>query len=148
MRTAKTDQTGRMPRLIWVFAGRTYHFVGFVMRGGGQMVKWAYKYFQKASIILSSVFYIRNYLTRLGASFTEGCTLHHKCICYCYACRENGFVKLTLALWQEFQWQLEQFEGLNNLLRRAYRTLYLHIIASLIFCLTMCISFVFVKTGS
>ena len=28
--TAKTDQTGRMPRLIWVFAGRTCHFVGFV----------------------------------------------------------------------------------------------------------------------
>ena len=27
-----TDQTGRMPRLIWVFAGRTCHFVGFVMR--------------------------------------------------------------------------------------------------------------------
>ena len=26
-----TDQTGRMPRLIWVFAGRTCHFVGFVM---------------------------------------------------------------------------------------------------------------------
>ena len=25
------DQTGRMPRLIWVFAGRTCHFVGFVM---------------------------------------------------------------------------------------------------------------------
>ena len=23
MRTAKTDQTGRMPRLMWVFAGRT-----------------------------------------------------------------------------------------------------------------------------
>ena len=31
-RTAKTDQTGRMPRLIWVFAGRTDHFLGFVMR--------------------------------------------------------------------------------------------------------------------
>ena len=30
LRTAKTDQTGRMPRLIWVFAGRTSHFVGFV----------------------------------------------------------------------------------------------------------------------
>ena len=29
--TAKTDQTGRMPRLIWVFAGCTCHFVGFVM---------------------------------------------------------------------------------------------------------------------
>ena len=27
-----SDQTGRMPRLIRVFAGRTYHFVGFVMR--------------------------------------------------------------------------------------------------------------------
>ena len=27
-----SDQNGRMPRLIWVFAGRTCHFVGFVMR--------------------------------------------------------------------------------------------------------------------
>ena len=29
-----SDQTGQMqmPRLIWVFAGCTYHFVGFVMR--------------------------------------------------------------------------------------------------------------------
>ena len=27
-----SDQTGRMPRLIWAFAGRTCHFVGFVMR--------------------------------------------------------------------------------------------------------------------
>ena len=27
-----SDQTGRMPRLICVFAGRTCHFVGFVMR--------------------------------------------------------------------------------------------------------------------
>ena len=26
-----SDQTGRMPRLIWVFAGCTNHFVGFVM---------------------------------------------------------------------------------------------------------------------
>ena len=26
-----SDQTGWMPRLIWVFAGRTCHFVGFVM---------------------------------------------------------------------------------------------------------------------
>ena len=26
------DQTGRMARLIWVFAGRTNHFVGLVMR--------------------------------------------------------------------------------------------------------------------
>ena len=27
-----SDPTGRMPRLIWVFAGRTCHFVGFVWR--------------------------------------------------------------------------------------------------------------------
>ena len=27
-----SDQTGQMPRLIWIFAGRTCHFVGFVMR--------------------------------------------------------------------------------------------------------------------
>ena len=32
MRTAKTDQTGQMSRLIWFFARRTCHFVGFVMR--------------------------------------------------------------------------------------------------------------------
>ena len=28
----RCDQTGQMPRLIWVFAGRTCHFVGFIMR--------------------------------------------------------------------------------------------------------------------
>ena len=27
-----SDQTGQMARLTWVFAGRTCHFVGFVMR--------------------------------------------------------------------------------------------------------------------
>ena len=27
-----SGQTGRMPRLIWAFAGRTGHFVSFVMR--------------------------------------------------------------------------------------------------------------------
>ena len=26
-----SDRTGRMPRLIWVLAGRTCHFVGFVV---------------------------------------------------------------------------------------------------------------------
>ena len=30
-RIAKTDPTGRMSRLIWAFAGRTGHFVCFVM---------------------------------------------------------------------------------------------------------------------
>ena len=32
MRIAKADQTGRTPKLIWVYAGRKCHFVGFVMR--------------------------------------------------------------------------------------------------------------------
>ena len=32
VRMAKTDQTGWMPRLIWVFTGHTCHFVGFVVR--------------------------------------------------------------------------------------------------------------------
>ena len=27
-----SDQTGRIPRLIWVFAGCTCHFVDFVMK--------------------------------------------------------------------------------------------------------------------
>ena len=30
-RTAKTDQTGRVPRMLWVFAGHTGHFAGFVV---------------------------------------------------------------------------------------------------------------------
>ena len=34
-----TDQTGRMPRLIRVFAGRKCHFAGFVMRGLIYMVQ-------------------------------------------------------------------------------------------------------------
>ena len=29
MHSEDSDQTGWMPRLIWVFAGRTGHFVGF-----------------------------------------------------------------------------------------------------------------------
>ena len=32
MRLVKTDQTGRMPRLICVFAGCTCQYVGFVTR--------------------------------------------------------------------------------------------------------------------
>ena len=31
-----SDQTGRMPRLIWVFAGSICHFISFVMR----QLKW------------------------------------------------------------------------------------------------------------
>ena len=35
-----SDQTGQMPRLIWVFAGRTDHIVGFVMR---RLISWLRK---------------------------------------------------------------------------------------------------------
>ena len=41
-RTAKTDHTGKMPRLIWVFAGRTCHFVGFSW-GGSYVFDPAYR---------------------------------------------------------------------------------------------------------
>ena len=36
-----SDQTGRMSRLIWVFAGHTGHFVGFVMH---QLILRDYKF--------------------------------------------------------------------------------------------------------
>ena len=39
-RTAKTDQTGQMPRLIWVFAGCTCYFVVFITR----RLNWAHYY--------------------------------------------------------------------------------------------------------
>ena len=41
-----SDQTGRMPRLILVFAGCKYHFVGLVMR-------WLI-YFRRTLILLSN----------------------------------------------------------------------------------------------
>ena len=40
-----SDQTGRMPRLIWVFAGRTCHFVRFVMR---RLIYFLSQYSQRA----------------------------------------------------------------------------------------------------
>ena len=43
-----SDQTGWMPRLIWVFAGRTFHFVGFVMRWFSYLVKFLYINFASA----------------------------------------------------------------------------------------------------
>ena len=45
-----SDQIGQMPRLIWVFAGRTCHFVGFVtmrLNCGG--------YFHKTNIVVKQV---------------------------------------------------------------------------------------------
>ena len=46
-RTVKTDQTGRMPRLIWVFAGCTCHFVGFVVR----WLKWLWRTYWRRELV-------------------------------------------------------------------------------------------------
>ena len=40
-RTAKTDQTGRTPRLIWVFVRRTCQSVGFLML---RLIEWYHTY--------------------------------------------------------------------------------------------------------
>ena len=39
LQSEDTDQTGRMPRLIWVFAGRTS--ILLVLSWGGSNIKWA-----------------------------------------------------------------------------------------------------------
>ena len=54
-----SDQTGQLPRLIWVFAGRTSHFVGFVIRWLMSMSKAKYstdqdkRHIQKINFIIS-----------------------------------------------------------------------------------------------
>ena len=57
-----SDQTGRMPRLISVFAGRTCHFVGFVMRRLNCFVSFGFQKAEKRNhsvkIILEFHFYI------------------------------------------------------------------------------------------
>ena len=45
-----SDQTGWMPMLIWVFAGRTDHFVGFVM---GRLILCRYQSYQVSHISCS-----------------------------------------------------------------------------------------------
>ena len=55
IRTAKTDQTARMLRLIWVFAACTGHFVGFVV----EFFKIYFLHFSSKRIIsnISSFFF-------------------------------------------------------------------------------------------
>ena len=45
-----SGQTGRMPRLIWVFVGRTCHFVGFVTRRLKLLYNWTANYCDKQVI--------------------------------------------------------------------------------------------------
>ena len=53
-----SDQTGQMPRLIWVFAGRTCHFVVFVMRRLILQVKcrWPHHGFHHKYLVPAVVF--------------------------------------------------------------------------------------------
>ena len=46
--------TGRMPRLIWIFVKRTYHFAGFVMRWliCGYLVYWLEKQYINLKLFL------------------------------------------------------------------------------------------------
>ena len=64
MRSVKTAQTGRMPRLIWVFAGRS-HFVGFVMRRLIFFIIWVlfvFFLFFFFSLLFSPLIYYRKLL--------------------------------------------------------------------------------------
>ena len=53
-----SDQTGRMPRLIHVFAGRTCHFVGFVMLRRNWLANSAKKKKKKIRLKKSSLMVI------------------------------------------------------------------------------------------
>ena len=57
-----SDQTGCMPRLIWVFAGRTGHFVGYVMR---RLKYLACLYFLIASVVCFFKVKIRKFSVKL-----------------------------------------------------------------------------------
>ena len=77
-----SDQAGRMPRLIWVFAGRTCHFVGFVMRQFILPVYNKYNYkklqvlWQSQVLFWDAWFYFRqnkiNFITIMILSFWTG----------------------------------------------------------------------------
>ena len=65
-----SDQTGQMLRLIWAFAGRTGHFLGFVMRRLIWSLVYSYcNILHEICFILSIVFFI----------FLWGFTAHHNC---------------------------------------------------------------------
>ena len=67
--TEDYDQTGQMHRLIWVFAGRTSHFVGFVMwrlkcmklsRGATKPTKWRFNDLKAWSELSLCAFWVAN----------------------------------------------------------------------------------------
>ena len=62
-----SDQTRRMPRLIWVFAGRTCHIVGFVTRR------------LKCLMIQAKVMIIKRNYTKFSATAAPFCIKLHQC---------------------------------------------------------------------
>ena len=78
-----SDQTGRMPRLIWVFAGHTCHYVGFVTRWlryiNKILSKWRRHAGWFASILLP-------YETKLNPKFRRSsCNIQWR-HCYFHSC--------------------------------------------------------------
>ena len=69
---ADSDQTGRMSRLIWVFAGRTCHFVGFVVRQLYWTLIFTLRIFHTCELfarILHSVWRIRMSSSQISNAF-------------------------------------------------------------------------------
>ena len=79
-----SDQNGQIPRLIWVFAGRTYHFVGFVLMW---LNYYIHMYVLNVSVFrLIWYFWFQMYVAALEPNwFVDICT-----ICYRYVFRRNG----------------------------------------------------------
>ena len=63
-RTAKTDQTGRMPRLIWVFAGRTLILLVLSCRGSLSVC-------MTAMVLNHRLLFPRNFKDRLNFLFLK-----------------------------------------------------------------------------
>ena len=65
-----SDQTGRMPRLIWVFAGHTCHFSGFVVRRPSYLFHLQLLRINQASKKkITRFFFIKSYLICLSYMF-------------------------------------------------------------------------------
>ena len=99
-----SDQTGQMPRLIWVFAGRTGHFVGFVMR----QLKWGnilLSLFHPCSVSIPSMFYL--------------CSIHifssNRC---CWAIRLHGILCSKAVIGMSAKYCAEVDRGSHRLARQ------------------------------
>ena len=89
-----SDQTGRMPRLIWVFAGRTCHFVGFVMRWLKYALRWRRIDFNDSEFSHLSCAETRRLL------FSRKIVL----VCFCLACKQDIY-------WTVFFFRASAFTG-------------------------------------